>query len=388
MNKDKMKNFLRKLFPLFYAESLIDFIRIDELFPDLRKPGTVCRMIFLLIGSFLIFLCGFELDLLVKYQPLIRGSIGETGRRILTAFSITFVEVVIIRVWLISIDGGRGNIEKIQFFQVLQEMQDDEKQKWLKRSRITALSLYIASLIVNQPLSFYQLIFLDLEWDDRLIRVAWIISGIAITRLTVPDLPILYSFIIASMILIENKAEDFLLLLSKLDSRDGSKHKISPITASYEDLVQTVRRLNSFSNFIVSVGKGLAIPLFSSYIWLYLTPVSGTFHYLMRNAATILGFMYCIRIYLLIGHLSRMTPICNQIYFLSASKAAREQSRERLYIVRKLNLIMQDVSVERSQLLLDEFAGKITPFDVVDSIVSTFSFLMLFASLEDSIWQM
>ena len=382
-----MKILLGKLFPLFYAKSMVDFIRINELFPNLKNRATILRMIFLLVGYFLIFICGMGLNLFAKYQPLIKGSIGEIGQRIAAAFSITFLELFIIRIWLIRIDGGRGSLEQVEFLLVLEEMREDKKEKWIKRSRVAALSLYIAVLSLNQPMTFYQLIALDLDWDDQLIRVAWIIAAALMTRLTVPDLPILYNVITASMVVIEDKAQDFLLQLGKLDSTDESKNKISAVLDHYENLVRAVRRLNKFSNFIVTVGKGLAIPLFSAYMFVYLTPVATAFHAVVRYAATVTGVIYSVRIYVLIGHLSRMTCISNRIYNLCALKAARETSRERLFIVQKLTNIMQDVSAERNHLLFDEFAGKITPLDLVDSIVSTFSFLMLFASLQRSMIQ-
>ena len=375
---------LKKLIPLVYAESLVDFVKINKLFPNLKSVSTVVRMIFLLVTYFLIIICGMGSELLSKYQPLINNSMGEIGGRIFAAFSITFFEVFVIRVWLVFLDRGRGRLEDIEFLQVVKQMQQDKKERWIKRSRIASLCLYIVTISTCEFIMFFQLITLDLKLDDLLIRVVWVVASALIVQFTVPDLPILYTLIVASMVVVEDKAKDLLSHLDRLDTRKDSKHKLKLILLKYQDLVESIEKVNNFSKFIVSVGKVLAIPLFSSFLFVYLTPVSDAVHMAIRYIATIAGTVYTVRIYVLIGYLSRMTHISNRIHNLCASKAAQERSKDRVFVVKKLTYIMQDIAGERSHLLLDEFVGKITPYDFLDSIISTFSFLVLFASLRNT----
>ena len=385
MNSLHRKMVLRKLIPLVYAQSLVDLVRINHLFPNLRRASIVFRTSFLFITYFFMIICGMNIDLFEKYHPAVKGSMGEIGERILAALSITFLEVFIVRIWLIHLDRGRGRLEEIDFFKVLKQMRQDESEKWLAKSKIASLCLYIVSLLTCQSMTIFQLVSLDLDWDDRLIRVIWIIASIFMVEWTMHDLPILYTIVMASVAVIEDKAQNLLFHLRNLDSRRQSKSKICLILLKYKNLVKSISRVNTISKFLITVGKVLAIPLFSAFLFAYLTPVSSRAHIIIKYIASIAGIVYTVRIFFLIGYLSRMTCLSNQIYSLCASKAARETSRERVFIVKKLTAIMEDIAGPKNQLLFQEFSGEITPLDLVESIMSTFSFLALFFSLRNTL---
>ena len=147
----------------------------------------------------------------------------------------------------------------------------------------------------------------------------------------------------------------------------------------YPEEKNQLKQLNSITKIVMLTSKMFVIPMASFVLLVALLPGTGIAFNIIKYSIVLGASIFALRGYFLIAMLSQVDSHAKNLYSIVNSIVARGKHRK-IDHVRRLLMILEDVSCSRSHLMIREFGSGVTQRDVFNSFASTMSIITLLIS--------
>ena len=365
------------LIPASQAKTLVEFANIHLLFDRYRTRDSLIRLIIILTGYILTIFTGLQVPLLVLFKPLKSKVLGTIGYLLFGCLATSFIEDIVLRLWLYFF--VPKSVEQIQFVQLHQKRDERSRRKVLNllqffTTQITASS-YVFYLIL---VTFDTLASIDGEYF--VYTLTFYLIYLQVLRYGIVDPLILYAFAISG---IQVVMDEMRKLKSALRDFDQYSNPLFQVLHCYDNLCTSVKQLNSLSKILAWTHNLMVIPLMGQIIYLALEPAEGLVLQIFKSAIISAAAFYTLRGYILISLLSQAHTESKHIGTLIHSIIARRR-RTDLGQLKRLRIILEDLSSHHSHLAIREYGDTISQFDTYTSVMSTISIITLLTTLYGS----
>lgn len=364
---------LNILFPLSSGRSFDEFIEIVKLFPKLTRIKELIRMILLFIFYVSVITTVYPIPVTIKYLPYRQDLLSPMGVEICGVLACSLLELFAFRIWLIYIYYSK----KIKFLSPTKSMESDKSiNSIIKYSKISFIMIYMAGYSTTITLQLLQIYRVE-NSDELLVRFIWLIFILLMTRLTMNDVPLLYTIASVGFISVKKKTNQCIEHLRT--------NCLINFINEYKCLVSSVCDLNSLIELIMLASESLVIPAFGCVISLLIISTDSSALNLVRLTMISSAFIYLMRGYIMTAIISQIDTQSKTIHNEIFSLIVRKQSELNVHIRLLLRSIIEDLASSKNHVVLKEANGQVTQFDLMESLLSTFQFLLLVLKFKNSI---
>lgn len=371
--KKIVENVIHFLFPLNAANSLIDNSCLELLFDKYDNVKSIIVNSFIFWIVFIVILTGYKVPILERYKPF--SSFVSNGLQdlICATQSFTAIELVILRIWFFIMIWKHRSPENIQFVLMLKKLeQNDEK--------IILFSLQVATFILNFCAIFchWLVLFLDFCYSDGpSFFIIFLVNSTGyffLVRDACRGVLIMYAYSLAGFKIVNDQIKKLIYQVTVYPSA------MNQVLYMYESLTTSAAQLTLLTKILMSTCNLLVVPTFSFIVILAITPTTSYFALIARVLIAVSGLVYLARGYYLVAVMSIIDSKSKKLYSNINSVIARDLCSN-IEQVKRLNIILEDISCKKSRIIIHEYNSPINQMDVYNSIISTASTVALIISL-------
>lgn len=371
------KNVINWFYPLCLINSLTEKACLELLFDKYDNWKSILSNLLMNFMLFVIVLNGFQIPLFIEYRPFRSKIFGNIGEIICAGQSFICAEIIILRTWSFFAIRKYHSTDKFPFVHFMKKLKSDDHEMIL-------FSLQLASILVNTSsiIGHFIILFFDLYHSADAIKYIlffyYIIGYTLITRNGAAGVMIMFTYSLAGFKVVYNGIKQLNSQITLYPST------ISQVLFMYESLTSSVGQLTFITRILMLTSNLLIVPTFSLIIIFELTPVPDVLTLVTKIIFTFSCIMYSIRGYFLVAIMSKIASESKTLFVNINSIIARSlcESNEQ---VKRVNMILEDISCSKSRIVIREFNSTINQMDFLNSILLTASNVILIFSLAKSV---
>lgn len=376
LNK-KLIGFVLKIihfvYPLLGAKNLFEWTSKETLFWYCDGFFTCIDRFAMLYIFVIIILTGFHVPFLVYFKPL-RSQFTRFLSMMITGEAIASTEMIILQIWLWFNLHKYKLPNRIPFIQLIEKLDKSDHDVILKLSKLISFLTGFGSLFWHELIAYNELQS-SYTLGDLVASLFFLIGSFFFIKTGLNSLQILYTLTIAGLSVVSNQ-------INELNETVEINFSVERITRQYDELTNSVSKLNSITKVLMMSSNMSIIPATSFLIFLMIKPFDGFILNFAKYTCGVAAAIYTVRGYMLIAAMSGLESELKALYSSLNSSIARKRYND-FNQVHRLKLIIEDISSPMSRVVLREFNSSITQMDTYNSIFSTASYVLLTFSFEE-----